>query len=157
MENAKNFFEELIKTDEAKTIVEAMDKPETEEERISAYIEIANKLGMELTAEEIMEYYASSCVSDAQEIDDEELGQLVGGADNAACDSTYMHKENCWWNDGCDRTNNHYSDYMCKSQSRGKTPDDTRRGLIIGQLTPLCALPYVNKKLEQEGFALLEA
>ena len=151
MENAKKFFEELIKTEEAKTILVAMDKPETEEERISAYIEIAKKLGVELTAEEIKEYCESLCVSCVQEIDDEELGQLVGGADNASCDSTYTHKENCWWNDGCDRITNNYSDYLCESSSQGITQEDVHRKYIISQFTPLCCQGNVNQKLREAG------
>ena len=45
MENAKKFFEEVVKTEEAKELFKSAGSPETEEARIAAYIEIAKKLG----------------------------------------------------------------------------------------------------------------
>ena len=131
MENAKKFFEEMIKTEEAKALFESAGTPETEEDRIAAYIEIAKKLGVELTAEEIQEYYASSRMSYAQEIDDKELEQLVGGGENANCKSTYQHQENCWWNDGCDMYTNDYDGYKCASRDYGKKPGSTNRTTMI--------------------------
>ena len=44
MENAKKFFEKIVKTDEAKALLAAVEAPKTEEDRIAAYIEIAKKL-----------------------------------------------------------------------------------------------------------------
>ena len=48
MENAKKFFEEIVKTEEAKALFLAIEAPETEEARIAAYIEIAKKLGIDV-------------------------------------------------------------------------------------------------------------
>ena len=95
MENAKKFFEELVKTEEAKALFATVEKPETEEARIELYIDIAKKLGILLTAEEIKEYYESSCVADAAEIDDKELEQLSGGGENASCSYSYITGESC--------------------------------------------------------------
>ena len=114
MENAKKFFEEVARTEEAKAFFKAAKAPESEEERVAAYIDIAKKLGVELSADDVSAYFASSENTASGELDDEELSQLVGGGDNAACADTFQQRENCWNNDGCDKLYNEYNDYLCK-------------------------------------------
>ena len=150
MENAKKFFEELIKTEEAKALFDSVGTPETEEDRIAAYIDVAAKLGVALSADEIKAYYASSCTSDAQEIDDKELSQLAGGGDNANCKSTYQHQENCWWNDGCDRVWNDYDNYMCSINNSMDMKSKIRRR-IHNQYYHYCSIFNVNAKLKEYG------
>ena len=152
MENAKKFFEEIIKTEEAKALFESAGTPETEEDRIAAYIDVAAKLGVALSADEIKAYYTSSCTSDAQEIDDKELDQLAGGGDNANCKSTYQHQENCWWNDGCDMYTNDYTGYLCMDKSRGQKREDADRALIVGRAFPICKMPSIDKALKDAGY-----
>ena len=130
MENAKKFFEELAKTEEAKAIFATMEKPADDVQLIVAYIDVAAKLGVSLTVEEVKEYLASDKANGA-ELDDEELSQLAGGGDNANCKSTYQHRENCWWNDGCDMYTNDYDGYKCASQDYGKKPGSTNRTTMI--------------------------
>ena len=123
MENAKKFFEEVAKTEEAKALFASMEAPKDEKERILAYIEIANKLGIPLTTEGIVAYLQAVANQEPAEgeLDDEELQQLVGGGENTDCKDTYMHKENCWRTDGCDMVNNHYGGYECSYSMRGKS------------------------------------
>ena len=149
MENAKKFFEELAKTEEAKALFAAVEKPETDEARIAAYVEIAAKLGVALTADEVNAYLAGAAELGA-ELDDDELSQLVGGGDNAGCASSYQQKENCWWNDGCDRVWNDYDDYMC-SVSNTMSMKDKVRTKIHAQYYPSCNLLNVNTKLKEHG------
>ena len=111
MEKAKKFFEEIIKTDDAKALFAAAKQPETNEERIAAYLEIAKKLDFDLTAEGILAYFKAAAEAVSGEVDDEELAQLVGGSE--PCSSTYKHKESCWFNDGCDIAINSYDHYYC--------------------------------------------
>ena len=118
MENAKKFFEEVARTEEAKAFFKATKAPETEEARIAAYIEIAKKLGVELTADGIKEYFASSDKTSA-ELDDEELSQLVGGGDNEACKYSFQNEENCFAFDGCDKFYRTYDGYVCRSNDVG--------------------------------------
>jgi hypothetical protein len=118
MGNAKIFFEEVAKTEEAKQLFATIEKPETEKELIAAYVDIAKKLGIDLTAEEVNEYLVSDKI-DGLEIDDEELSQLVGGRDadagNDMCNSSFKNEENCWTNDGCDVVYRDYGNhYVCK-------------------------------------------
>lgn len=123
MENAKKFFKEIAKTEEAKALFAATKAPETEEERIAAYVDVAKKLGVELSADDVSAYFASSDNIESGELDDEELEQLVGGGDNAACADTFKQQENCWNNDGCDKIYNEYNNYLCKRFS--VRPDKT--------------------------------
>ena len=118
MENAKKFFEEVIKTDEAKAILADTKKPDTEPELLEAYLEIAKKLNCELTAEDILAYFKAAVEAASDEIDDEELAQLTGGGENAACKDTFISGENCWWTDGCDFAAINYADYRCKAGSK---------------------------------------
>jgi predicted ribosomally synthesized peptide with nif11-like leader len=153
MENAKKFFEKIVKTDEAKALLAAVEAPKTEEDRIAAYIEIAKKLGVELTAEDIQEYFATASDADVAELDDEELEQLVGG-DNAGCKDTFLHKENCWWEDGCDNAWNNYEGYQCSARNLGYTISlsDQMRAKIEKKYYPMCYSHSVNEKLKEKGF-----
>ena len=121
MENAKKFFEEVAKTEEAKALFAAMEAPKDEEARFLAYIDIANKLGIALTLEDIAAYLQETAnqAPAENELDDEELQQLVGGGENAGCKGTYQHKENCWWNDACDNVYQDYDDYKCSYMNYG--------------------------------------
>ena len=153
MENAKKFFEEIAKTEEAKALFAATVKPETEEARVAAYIEIAKKLSVELTAEDIKAYFDSIAEAELCEIDDAELSQLVGGGDNAACADTFQHKENCWWNDGCDEVYNSYNGYVCSSKNYGDGTDMQKltRDQTILYYTPLCHRAQVDYELKKRG------
>ena len=150
MENAMKFFEELAKTEEAKALFAAVEKPETDEARIAAYVEIAAKLGVALTADEVNAYLAGAAELGA-ELDDEELSQLVGGGDNAGCASSYQHKENCWWNDGCDRVWNDYNGYLCSGKNYGQSLAEKNRSKIYDQFYHRCDQPSVNVELNKYG------
>lgn len=119
MENAKKFFEEVIQTEEAKQLITACQAPQTPEEAIAAYAKIAKELGVELSEEEIAAYFdrQADCGTDSDEIDDDELAQFTGGL-RIPCFNSFVNRENCWWNDGCDFYMNHYSNYSCTWSSR---------------------------------------
>ena len=125
MENAKKFFEEVLKTKEAQTLLASVEKPKTEQEIMEAYLDVAKKLNVELTAEDIQAYItaSSACVedTDAVEVDDKELERIAGGRACHVfntCKDTYLQQENCWWNDGCDQVYNGYTYYKCKYLNR---------------------------------------
>ena len=117
MENAKKFFEEVLRTEEAKAILADTKKPETEPELLDAYLEIAKKLNVELTAEGILAYFDASKPASG-ELDDDELAQLTGGGEHAECKDTFISGENCWWTDGCDVAATNYADYRCKAGAK---------------------------------------
>lgn len=117
LENAKKFFEEAIKTEEAKELLNSYEKPKTEEETYKIYSEVAGKLGIELSVEEIRAYLEEKNAT--EELDDEELSKLSGGGDHPDCKDTYQNRENCWWDDACDLVLKKYDDYECKTDFNG--------------------------------------
>ena len=124
MENAKKFFEELIKTEEAKAIFATMEKPTDEVQLIAAYIDVAAKLGVTLTAEEVNEYLATVGDVSYGELDDDELEQLVGGRDYSECFMSYKQKQNCWFLDACDGLFIPYKGYLCDNKNANPATDD---------------------------------
>ena len=51
---------------------------------------------------------------------DEALEAVAGGKGHAECKDTFLDRENCWANDGCDFAWNRYKDYYCHVLDRGK-------------------------------------
>ena len=154
MENAKKFFEEIAKTEETKALFASIEAPKTEEERIAAYVDIAKKLGIELTAEEVKAYLESTAEVATGEIDDDELEQLVGGGENVGCADTFQHRENCWWNDGCDRFWNEYEGYLCSGENYGETNENKLRKKIYVEYIGQCSLIQVNEQLKRFGLEI---
>ena len=92
MENAKKFFEEVSKTEEAKALFAAIETPKDDEELVAAYVEIAKKLGVELTAEDTKAYLNDVTNFASSEIDDEELSQLAGGDNGTGFSDDALYK-----------------------------------------------------------------
>ena len=53
------------------------------------------------------------------QLDLEDLGAVAGGADSPQCKDTYLHREDCFGNDGCDRTIHWHDDYLCLHNDLG--------------------------------------
>lgn len=111
MANVQKFFEEIIRSEQAKELLSTMQKPENEEQVLDCYVQIAQKLGCTLTAEDIRAYMASK--QPCGELDDEELAQVAGGKGNKYCHYSYLDRENCWLTDGCDILFKGYDYYKC--------------------------------------------
>ena len=120
MEKAKKFFEETLATDEAKKLIASEERKQTPEDVVRAYADIAAKLGADLSLKEIEEYIEEKMNKAAAsgELDDDELSSLYGGASNG-CYASYVDRENCWVNDGCDYINNNYTNYNCSWSNKG--------------------------------------
>ena len=146
MENAKKFFEELAKTEEAKALLAEVAKTETEEDRSAAFVDVAAKLGVALSAEEIKEYYVSSCTSDAQEIDDKELEQLVGGGEHASCQYSYITGENCIFTDQCNKL---WQDYHPINDKRAENHNQALYDILTREHYQLCMHPSVREKYNE--------
>ena len=153
MENAKKFFEELAKTEAAKALFASIEKPETEDALVAAYVEVAKKLGVELTAEEIKEYYASSRMSDAQEIDDNELEQLVGGGEHAACGYSYITGENCIFADQCNKL---WQDYHPITDKRAENHNQALYERLAREHYQFCMHLSVNEKYNEALDAIIK-
>lgn len=140
MEQLKKFLEFLRTDAKALEILASKEKPESPEEIIRNYAEVAKQFGFSLTKEEIAEGIkalteeqvsrTAQAEEAAQELDLDELKKVAGGVDNPAaveaiasstekqpgCKYSFKHGENCWFQDGCDHAIWTYQDYICKRQ-----------------------------------------
>ena len=120
MENAKIFFEDVIKTEEAKKLITSYEPPNTHEETVQAYAKIAKDLDIDLSEAEINAYFdkkLTDCTASG-ELDDDEMYHFSGGQETS-CFNSYIDRENCWSNDGCDYYMNIYSTYNCSWSTKG--------------------------------------
>ena len=97
----------------AKELFEGMEKPTSPDEAISAYAQVAEKLGYGITAEDIREAVkqeetirkakTDKVVADMEELKDDDLEGVAGGKENDACANTvdFSISEWCWSNDWC--------------------------------------------------------
>ena len=118
---------EAFRTDpKAQELLQSIDKPADEDGMIRCYAEAAQKLGYDLTAEDLTAFIqdqneARKAKTDAlaegiRSVDDSEIESVTGGKKgNEECINTYKDKENCVLNDGCDRVINMYVTYQCKN------------------------------------------
>ena len=136
-EEVKKVFEALRADPKTKELIGACEAPETPEEVMEIYAQVAKKLGFDVTSEELGSYIKEleegrkartrEDVREIQNLDDEELDQVAGGSkEHNSCEDTYRDKENCWYTDGCDNIWNIYDDYVCHivSSCQQKQNDD---------------------------------
>ena len=116
-------LDKLTNDPKAKELLKSYDKPEPGKEA-AVYAEIATKLGYNITEAdltgyneklaEVMKKRSEANINKIESLPDEDLAQVAGGAEkHSNCSDTYLDKENCWHQDGCDNIWNSYSDYVC--------------------------------------------
>ena len=132
-----------IKTDpEAQAKLGGLVKPSDEDGIVRFYAEAAKKLGFEISEADVRAAVADAAQLCAEKTEaaaeqlsalaDDALEQVSGGSKviqkcpNLAntCQDTYADKENCWTKDGCDKSIQYYSGYICDHNSRGSTCAD---------------------------------
>ena len=116
-------IEKMLQDPRAQEYMKTVSRPETPEEEIRLYEELAKKLDLDLKAEEIREYVQQAeqaCRerTDQQagqilELQEEDLAKVSGGKDNPSCMESYKDYENCWYSDGCDNIFQIYDQYIC--------------------------------------------
>lgn len=122
-ENAKELFN-MLKTDpRAKELLHELEKPENPDDILKAYADLAGKLGISLTEEELKSYLGNeaktqesrtdAAAAKITELPDEAMDAVAGGGDHEDCKDTFRDHENCWVNDGCDAIYHKYDDYGC--------------------------------------------
>lgn len=121
MRSFKEIAEIIEKMRKDPKVVELLKECEEQKDEFAAYAEIADKLGYDVTAEDLKSFLEETSRRIAGKTDDvitqlpdEELKVVAGGKDHNECKDTYMDKENCWYNDGCDVIYHMYNDYICK-------------------------------------------
>lgn len=125
------------KTDrELKEKVESLFEANPDKADGDLWAQAGKEAGFEFTPQELDEVFHERIQDpsiDAQTLDEKELAAVAGGGDENCrgafwcflvdkyhkenkhdnCKSTYVNRENCWNNDGCDNVYNMYSDYQC--------------------------------------------
>ena len=99
-ESAKKFMDALKNDPKAKELLKDMPKPETKEAVMTAYIDLAGKLGITLSEEDVKCFVeeekdvaarSENAAKAIQELPDDELDNVAGGWSGAEgnCDNTY--------------------------------------------------------------------
>lgn len=123
------FLETLKNNPSAKEKLNCREQPKSEEEKIAAYVALADEVGFSVTADDMKAYFldqeqrlkrkTDSQAEEIQTLDDDDLAETAGGLDSPnRCKNTYQNGENCWVSDGCDSVLNHYLFYSCQSQQQ---------------------------------------
>lgn len=129
-ENIKEYYRKLFYDQTVREQLKDVGNLKDPEEIISAYIDLAGKMGITLTEEDvavILEEEGKSrrrrtetAAAQIMELPDEELELVAGGnREHSTCEDTYRNEENCWVYDGCDIVNTHYEDYQCHWHHNG--------------------------------------
>ncbi len=124
METLKKFFETLRTDPKAAELLKGKDKPESFDALIAVYAEVAEKLGFDLPEDVLREGIKAlekeqsektgQAKKAARELDESELAKASGGRNDDDCYYSFLDKENCWFQDGCDLTIWTYPHYVCK-------------------------------------------
>ena len=117
-EKTLEILKEMKEDSKAKELFEGMEKTKSPDEAISAYAQVAEKLGYGITAEEIEEAIeqeetrrkaeTEKVAADIVALEDEDLEHVAGG-ERVECEKPYEKiydkveeiKEICWRNDIC--------------------------------------------------------
>ena len=135
-----NKLKELLKKvesdPEARKKVEDLEKPADEKGVIAYYLEVAKRLGADLTEDDVREAFAErmktqksktdTAVEKVEAMADDALAEVAGGRVDFddflsdTCMDTYQQGENCWYSDGCDHYFQQYVSYVCGSNINKK-------------------------------------
>ena len=129
MEKVQAFLNALHNDPRVKELAKGIRKPENDRETAEAYLELAKKMGYEITRQEMAEglkqleqaQKASTAEAEKTALAEEELESVAGGnkGDDVPedCDSTYQENEWCWINDSCSYLIVDYSEESCDNSA----------------------------------------
>ena len=124
MSEIKELLEKLNNTADVQSLFPDA-KPQTREEEINIYADVAEKLGYSISKEELENYIekieneireaTASQIDSIKKLDVSELDTVAGGSEyfKELCEYTYKDYENCWYQDACDHVQNDYNWYFC--------------------------------------------
>jgi len=129
-DNVKKFLEALQEDPRAQELISDFEKPENMEELLKTYKELAAKLDIDLTEDEISEAVSEeeqnmkdrtdAAADGIKELSDEAIDAVAGGREiHDECKDTFTDKENCIFNDACDNAWRYYPNYLCKKHNLG--------------------------------------
>ena len=154
LKEIKEVLDKLTNDPKAKELLKSYDKPEPGKEA-AVYAEIATKLGYNITEAdltgyneklaEVMKKRSKANIDKIEALPDEDLGQVAGGAEkHSNCSDTFLDKENCWSNDGCDNVWNNYPDYICHIMDYKSSCQATASAAKCGAIEEYyeCGMPF---------------
>ena len=109
MGGINEFLLALKQDDKAKELLKDQPKPASDEEAAGVYASIAEKMGFQVTKEDIVEGLKGlekiqRTKTDAdvkQALDEDMLEQVAGGGADPRCSDTFSRGEWCWFTDSC--------------------------------------------------------
>ena len=146
-ETAKIFLFEYAANPDAMKLLNNYPQPETIGDGARILSEIAGKLGIAFTAEEMTEAIGEAeaarkartdaAAEDLTALPDDDLGEIAGGKTNSSCSENYMRTNSCW------------SDFYCYGIYHG-APDDRRD--VPCKFDYNCFNAYYAESCEQNYF-----
>ena len=123
MEDFRKFMDALENAENKEELLGGNTKPESEAEVIAAIVSAAKKLGFDFSEQDVEDAVKAitqerlarteKAQDEIREVSADNLDKVAGGK-NSDCESTYLDRENCWWDDGCDASFTTYTTYLCK-------------------------------------------
>ena len=126
------FLESIKANSQLKDDIPLYLEGKNEDEIIKYFAKLAPTLDFDITEEDFREFFKSdnqdlkertdATIAKVKEIDLSELETVSGGFANGShgnCYDTFLDKENCWFNDGCDLNINPYNNYLCANTNQG--------------------------------------
>lgn len=127
--DVKEFLGKLTEDAEVQKLLKSCEKPESAEDMAAAVGRIAEKMGYDLSPEDIKSALeeaeldrkakTDSAAEQIKELPDNVLDAVAGGDGHDNCMYSFEDKENCWFKDACDNAWPYYADYLCKRHNRG--------------------------------------
>ena len=169
MSEMKDFLTALVKNPEAKKLLKGLKEPSGAEEAAAQYAAIAEKLGYNLSGEELFQALeaeerlqkantgkAQGAVKEA--LDEADLNAVAGGQklDDEICDSTAEIGEWCWFSDYCSwLITGDYAAYVPGSDSADDDDDfdpNTGKSTTLDTFEACAAAALVEKTIkDMEG------
>ncbi|MBR5110630.1 MAG: hypothetical protein IK099_10580 [Clostridia bacterium] len=123
-EKIKELLKAIQADPKANETLREIIKAEGEDGIVRYLMEAAKKSGFTVTEAEIREAFEAEAkarmkkteeaAADIQALPDDALVKAAGGKKgHSNCKDTFLDKENCWYNDGCDKNYQDYDDYVC--------------------------------------------
>ena len=117
-EKTLEILKEIKADPKAKELFKGMEKPKSPDEAIAAYAQVAEKLGYDITAEDIKEAMeqedarrkaqTDKAMADMVALEDDDLEYVAGGKGHPECENDFEWRYRCDLNDWCYFDTNYY-------------------------------------------------
>ena len=126
IEKVRKLLNTIGNDPKVKQMINDAMEAKTDADMIRVWAEIAPKLGIEVTEDEIrigiealIKERMQKTEEGVKQLSDIEVEKAAGGGQNPNCKYDFINKENCVAKDGCDRFYQDYDNYICKNTYNG--------------------------------------